>query len=265
MHSVDDFLYKKPSEIQAVFVSDLHLSADTPRLTQAFIKLIQHLQQLPNLSELYLLGDWLDGWLGDDDYLDTADKTTHWLHPVITALQKLKGVQIFVMHGNRDFAISQKLCNSFNGVLLDEPFFLKTPTARIRLEHGDALCTDDVAYQRYRAIIRNPIVKFLLLNMPLSFRQKLANNIKTQATTQKHSKSTTIMDVNDQAVQTALHDCDILLHGHTHRPASHQYGQKTRMVLGDWQDQTYQHNRCVHAVIALLVNQKLHLAKLSEK
>lgn len=261
MLTAEYFFSSRPSEIQAVFISDLHLSAATPRLIDAFLALLDDLHKLPNLVNLYLLGDWLDAWIGDDVYLklSTQDKQTHWLHPAITALKQLSAnkVQIFIMHGNRDFAISQKLCDSFGGVLIDEPFVLNTGKLRIRLEHGDALCTDDVNYQRYRVIIRQPIVRFTLLHLPLSMRAKLANSIKKQASSDKTQKTASIMDVHEQAVMTALADCDVLLHGHTHRPDVHHYSHHTRMVLGDWRDDGKQ----IHAKIALLTTDELYLVE----
>ncbi|MFC0819491.1 UDP-2,3-diacylglucosamine diphosphatase [Moraxella marmotae] len=264
MPSCDYLFTTKPSEIQAAFVSDLHLSADTPRLTQAFIALINDLCQLPNLASLYILGDWLDAWLGDDTYLNLnpTDQAAHWLHPVITALKRLsdKQVQIFVMHGNRDFAIGQGLCRLFGGALIDEPFVLTTTSQRIRLEHGDALCTDDVAYQRYRAVIRHPVVRFLLAKLPLAFRQKLAGNIKNKSKADKAQKTTAIMDANADAIKAALTGYDVLLHGHTHRPAVHHDvvdAGKTRIVLGDWRDD----GQKVQAEIGFLVQEQLVLAE----
>ena len=48
------------------------------------------------------------------------------------------------------------------------------------------------------------------------------------------------MDVNQQQVEQVMrrHSVNLLIHGHTHRPAIHELiidGNKTRrMVLGDW-------------------------------
>lgn len=263
MHSTEYFFTKQPSEIQAVFVSDLHLSAHTPKLAAAFIRLIEDLCHLPNLNSLYILGDWLDAWIGDDAYLslDKQTKDTHWLTPIIKALKKLsdKKVQILVMHGNRDFALSDKLTKLFGGAIIAEPFYINTPQARIRLEHGDALCTDDVKYQQYRAIIRHPLMRYLLLKLPLSIREKLGKDIKDKSKNDKSQKPATIMDVNHDTVQKSLTDCDILLHGHTHRPAVHLLDNKTRLVLGDWRYD----DRQVMAEIGLLIGDEIVLANFS--
>lgn len=260
MHSTEYFFTKQPSEIQAVFVSDLHLSMHTPHLCRAFIRLIDDLCVLPNLGSLYILGDWLDAWIGDDVYLslDKQNQANHWLTPILISLKKLadKQVQILVMHGNRDFALSNKLTKLFGGAIIAEPYYLTTSTHRIRLEHGDALCTDDVKYQQYRAIIRHPVVRWLLLATPLSFRSKLGKDIKDISYNDKRQKPATIMDVNHDAVQKALTDCDILLHGHTHRPAVHLLDNKTRLVLGDWRYD----DRQVTAEIGLLIGHEIVLA-----
>ncbi len=255
MLSFDYLLTTRPHHIRAVFVSDLHLSQYAPALTQAFLALIQDLSVLPNLQSLYILGDWLDAWVGDDDFLNkntnknqTANQN-HWLSPVINALATLS-CRIYIMHGNRDFMLGQTLCDCFDGVLIDEPFYLYHHGYTYRLEHGDKLCTDDTAYQRYRTVIRNPVVKFGLSRLPFDIRQKLAGNLKAQSTHQKQHKAVTIMDTNPTAVQLALQDCDFLVHGHTHRPNRHVLGNshKQRFVLGDWQVQ----ENFVKAVIGVL-------------
>lgn len=245
----------KPSEIQAVFISDLHLSAYTQNLNQAFFALITELNHLPNLQALYILGDWLDAWIGDDAYLnlDSINRKNHWLSCLLENLAKLsaRGIQIFIMQGNRDFTIRQSLCDTFGGVLLSEPYFLESRLGVIRLEHGDALCTDDINYQKYRKIIRNRFVGHLLLSLPLSFRQHLAKNIQRQSKKDKKTKESSIMDVNSSAVYHALADCDILIHGHTHRPNAHFEHKKVRLVLGDWRE----HQNKVTAKIAIYKNQ----------
>lgn len=245
-----------PDQAHAVFVADLHLSANTAPLNQAFICLIDTLIARPKLTALYILGDWLDGWVGDDDYLSLADdqKAYHWLTPILQALKILsQKTAIYLMHGNRDFAIGQDLCSLFGGQLLKEPFYLTHGQRTYRLEHGDALCTDDKKYQRYRKIIRHPFVLWLLLKQPLKKRQQLAQKIKQEARHDKAQKTATIMDVNAQAVAQALQTCDVLIHGHTHRPDVHHLADKMRFVLGDWRDD----GDCVRAVIGVLVGNEL--------
>lgn len=253
MQSFDHLLTTRPHDISMVFVSDLHLSQDTAVLNGAFLRLLGDLSALPNLQCLFILGDWLDGWIGDDDYLTLthADKQPHFLTPILAALQKLsKKTKIYLMHGNRDFAIRQRLCDEFNGTLIKAPYFLTLQEGvSVRLEHGDRLCTDDKAYQRYRRVIQHPIISWLLLKQPLMKRRQLAQKIKSKSYADKSSKSAHIMDVNPLAVQKAMQTCQILIHGHTHRPHVHVMNDKRRLVLGDWRHEDGK----VNAIIAVYV------------
>ncbi len=138
--------------------------------------------------------------------------------------------------GNRDFALGQDFLNRFNGTIIPEVDYLKIGHLNIRIEHGDALCTDDIAYQRFRKVIRNPYLLGILKRTPLSFRQKLANGFRKKSYAANQFKSYKIMDVNQQAVENVLSDADILIHGHTHQPKIHDVSTKKRIVLGDWRE-----------------------------
>lgn len=210
-----------------LFISDLHLSPDHPRLVRGFLALLQQYQD--KNTQLYILGDWFNAWIGDD-------YTAPWLDEIIQALQCFTNDrnQVYFQVGNRDFALGQKFLNKFNGILLPDVYTLDIHHKKFRLEHGDALCTDDVAYQRFRKVIRNPVLLCLIKRTPLSFRQKLANGFRKKSSETKQMKSYDIMDVNTQAVECAVEQVDYLIHGHTHRPEIHQIMNKQRIVLGDW-------------------------------
>nr|WP_171502983.1 UDP-2,3-diacylglucosamine diphosphatase [Acinetobacter haemolyticus] len=210
-----------------MFISDLHLSPDHPRLVRGFLALLKEYQT--KNTQLYILGDWFNAWIGDD-------YTAPWLDEIINALQKFSsaGNQVYFQVGNRDFALGQKFLDQFDGILLPDVYNLEINHMKIRLEHGDALCTDDIAYQRFRKVIRNPVLLGLIKRTPLSFRQKLANSFRKKSSETKQLKSYDIMDVNAQAVQSAIEQVDYLIHGHTHRPEIHQIQNKQRIVLGDW-------------------------------
>nr|WP_167737238.1 UDP-2,3-diacylglucosamine diphosphatase [Acinetobacter haemolyticus] len=210
-----------------MFISDLHLSPDHPRLVRGFLALLKEYQT--KNTQLYILGDWFNAWIGDD-------YTAPWLDEIINALQKFSsaGNQVYFQVGNRDFALGQKFLDQFDGILLPDVYNLEINHMKIRLEHGDALCTDDIAYQRFRKVIRNPVLLGLIKRTPLSFRQKLANGFRKKSSETKQLKSYDIMDVNAQAVQSAIEQVDYLIHGHTHRPEIYQIQNKQRIVLGDW-------------------------------
>lgn len=210
-----------------LFISDLHLSPDHPRLVRGFLALLQQYQD--KNTQLYILGDWFNAWIGDD-------YTAPWLDEIIQALQSFTnyGNQVYFQVGNRDFALGQKFLNKFIGILLPDVYTLDIHHKKFRLEHGDALCTDDVAYQRFRKVIRNPVLLGLIKRTTLSFRQKLANGFRKKSSQTKQLKSYDIMDVNAHAVESAVEQVDFLIHGHTHRPEIHQVDNKQRIVLGDW-------------------------------
>ena len=210
-----------------LFISDLHLSPDHPRLIRGFLALMTEYQN--KNTQLYILGDWFNAWIGDD-------YTAPWLDEIVSALQVFAaaGNQVYFQVGNRDFALGLKFLNQFDGILLPDVYTLEIDHKKFRLEHGDALCTDDIGYQRFRKVIRNPILLGFLKRTPLSFRQKLANGFRKKSSETTQLKSYDIMDVNTQAVESVITPVDYLIHGHTHRPDIHHILNKQRIVLGDW-------------------------------
>lgn len=211
-----------------LFIADLHLSPDHPRLVRGFLDLLDAYQN--KHTQLYILGDWFNAWIGDD-------YTAPWLDEVVAHLKQFSqaaGNHIYFIVGNRDFALGQKFLDQFSGQLLPDVYTLHIGSQRVRLEHGDALCTDDVSYQKFRKIIRNPIILATLKKTPLAFRQKLAQGFRKKSQQANQVKSYDVMDVNANAVAQALQRSDVLIHGHTHRPNIHNEHGKPRIVLGDW-------------------------------
>lgn len=214
-----------------LFISDLHLSPDHPRLVRGFLALLKEYKN--KNTQLYILGDWFNAWIGDD-------YSAPWLDEIITALQEFTAANnhVYFQVGNRDFVLGKKFLALFNATLLPDVYILEINHRKFRLEHGDALCTDDVAYQRFRKVIRNPILLGILKRTPLNFRQKLANGFRKKSSETKQLKNYDIMDVNLHAVENAIHQVDFLIHGHTHRPEIHEVINKKRIVLGDWREDT---------------------------
>ncbi|ELA08244.1 UDP-2,3-diacylglucosamine hydrolase [Moraxella macacae 0408225] len=258
MQNFVNFCQKNQANINTVFISDLHLPIDKPvtdnLLGQAFLGLLDKLLLLPNLQNLYILGDWFDAWLGDD-----VAQTFDFQQNFAKMLQKLtqlsqKNCQILVMIGNRDFLLGQGFCDMFGAKLIKEPYCinLKQPNTqrKVRLEHGDKLCTDDKNYQRFAKIIQNPLSKQLLLSLSQAKRQQIAHKLRQKSRSDTAKKPVSIMDVNADAVNKVLASVDILLHGHTHRPKLHldAFGKKKRLVLGDWRVI----DKHVEAVIAVM-------------
>ncbi len=214
-----------------LFISDLHLSPDHPRLVRGFLALLKEYKN--KNTQLYILGDWFNAWIGDD-------YNAPWLDEIITALQEFTAANnhVYFQVGNRDFVLGKKFLALFNATLLSDVYILEINHRKFRLEHGDALCTDDVAYQRFRKVIRNPVLLGILKRTPLNFRQKLANGFRKKSSETKQLKNYDIMDVNLHAVENAIHQVDFLIHGHTHRPEIQELINKKRIVLGDWREDT---------------------------
>ncbi|SDB85219.1 UDP-2,3-diacylglucosamine diphosphatase [Acinetobacter boissieri] len=212
-----------------LFISDLHLSEQHPRLVRGFFNLLEHYKD--KHTQLYILGDWFNAWIGDD-------QQSPWLDEIIDQLQRFQqaGNCIYFQAGNRDFALGPKFLNHFAGIHLPETYTVQIATETYRLEHGDALCTDDISYQRFKKIIRHPLILSSLKKTPLAFRKKLANGFRKRSSQAHQHKKPTIMDVNSDAVHHAIAPVNFLIHGHTHRPQIHTVAQKNRIVLGDWRE-----------------------------
>lgn len=114
-----------------------------------------------------------------------------------------------------------------------------------------------MSYQKFRKIIRNPLLLGFLKSLPLSFRQKIANGFRKKSAETKQVKSYDIMDVNAQAVNLALENVDVLIHGHTHRPNIHQIQDKKRIVLGDWREHEAQ-------ILEIQLEQTIHSLELKK-
>jgi len=218
---------------EILFLADLHLREQAPEVTRRLLNLEPRLRKA---GAIYILGDLVEVWIGDDAPIPTQ------LLPAFTLLRSLAdaGIPIHFQHGNRDFLIGRRLARRFGFHLLPEERVLDLYGRRVALAHGDQLCTDDQAYQRLRRRLRNPLVRFILLHLPLRVRGKLAARLRDRSRRETGRKAADIMDVNPGAVKTLMQrlDVDILIHGHTHRPAIHQEGGMLRAVLGDWEDGT---------------------------
>ena len=216
--------------MRILLIADLHLSEQHPRLTRGFLDLLRAHQDDP--TALYILGDWFNVWLDDRD-------ASQWLEPIITALQAFTqaGNQVYFLAGNRDFVLGQEFLNRFGGQLLQEPHFLTWQGLRLRLEHGDSLCTDDVSYQRFKKIIRNPVVLGVLKGLPFALKQKLGSFFRSKSREHQSQNHYQPIDVNMAEVQRQMQGIDVLIHGHTHRPEIQSLPHnKTRIVLGDWRE-----------------------------
>lgn len=220
-----------------LFISDLHLCASRPGITAAFIEFLQG--PASKVKALYILGDLFEYWAGDDDIEDAFHQQ------IIRGFKKLSdtGVKVFLMHGNRDFLITDSFCQIAGIILLDDPTMIDLHGKKALLSHGDDLCTDDVAYQQFRSQVRDKKWQHEFLSQSLQVRKKQIEAIRARSEQEKTQKSLEIMDVNAEAVNALLskYQPDLLIHGHTHRPNQHTIELNGRLisrwVLGDWYEQ----------------------------
>lgn len=212
-----------------LFISDCHLDPGRPEVTTALIRFLE--QRANSAGRLYILGDLFEVWLGDDDPAAAGQ-------PVIDSLQALAAkVPVYFMAGNRDFLLGQDFAARVGLNLLNEPQQLQLGTQQVLLIHGDTLCTDDHDYQQFRSMVRNQVWQTEFLGQPLAERQRVAAQLRSDSVEAMAQKTLEIMDVNPQAVKECFQQngVDTIIHGHTHRPAVHQYENSlVRYVLGDW-------------------------------
>ena len=220
-----------PARTLALFISDLHLQPSHPETCTAFFAFLQ--ERALASQALYLLGDLFEYWAGDDDLSDPFHQT------ILQAIRAVSdaGVSVYWIAGNRDFLVGGAFAAAAGLTLLAEPHVTAIGGQRVTLVHGDAECTDDVNYMAFRAQVRDPAWQAQFLAMPLAQRKAIIAGMR-QGSKEAHStKSAEIMDVNDAAVEAlyASSGADIIIHGHTHRPALHASGARKRYVLPDWE------------------------------
>lgn len=220
------------------FISDLHLDASEPATFDAWAK---HMVHTP-ADALFILGDLFEVWVGDD----TQDPfALQCMAALKTTSQRMP---VFFICGNRDFLVGPDLFNATGVQGLSDPTLLDLGSdegathTRILLSHGDALCLDDHDYLAFRAQVRQPEWQAAFLAKPLAERQTYARSVRSasEARKQSHAQDPDFAGYADVDTQAAIEwlkavDAQVLLHGHTHKPAMHDLGQGlTRWVLSDW-------------------------------
>ncbi len=218
-----------------LFISDLHLCEDRPHINALFLNFLAN--DLNGIRALYILGDLFEVWIGDDA-ISTSNKT------ILAGLKNVtqNGVPIYVMHGNRDFLLAESFCEQTGCQLISDPGTIDLYGTPTLIMHGDTLCTDDTSYQQFRSMVRSETWQTQFLEMTAEQRQQIATKYRNESKIQTRQKKPEIVDANQQAIETIMqqHNTQYLIHGHTHRPATHQFklngDNAQRVVLGDWYD-----------------------------
>ena len=229
--------------MSTLFVSDLHLDPARPEITALFLRFLQ--REAASADALYILGDLFEAWVGDDDPSSTGQQVADGLRRLADA-----GVPVYFVHGNRDFLVGQDYAGRAGMRILPDPAVVSLYGEPVLVMHGDLLCTDDHAYQAFRAQTRDPHWQAMFLAQPLAARQAFAAQARQASMSRQQdmidgdrASFEAVTDVNPQAVEATLARFGVatLVHGHTHRPAMHavRIGDREgrRIVLGDWYEQ----------------------------
>ena len=211
------------------FISDIHLSEDTPHLTNAFKTFLNESRE--TCTHLFILGDLFEIWIGDDDDNSFNQDIKKALLDFTT-----DGPKTFLMHGNRDFLIGEAFANEVGISILSDPYTLDINGMKTVLSHGDFLCTDDTDYIEFRNKVRSKEWQKDFLSKTIDERNEIANSLRSDSKNATSEKALEITDVNLETVNKFIkeHNPDIFIHGHTHRPKIHQHNTTKRIVLGDW-------------------------------
>ena len=223
--------------MDTIFISDLHLDKTRSDTVDYFLKFIK--DRSATLEKLYILGDFVESWVGDDDPADG----------VIDAFEILKSIskqtKIYFMHGNRDFMISSNICVKYGMELIEDPTLINLHNRRILLMHGDTLCVDDIKYQEFRQLVRKKSWQRQMMQKSLEERLMIANKLRNKSINETTNKDEFIMDVNEEEVKKCFvrSGAEMIIHGHTHRPMIHEVEidkqKHKRIVLGDWNTKSH--------------------------
>lgn len=218
--------------MRTLFISDLHLGHHHPELVQSFFRFLD--TQAANADQLFILGDFFDAWIGDDDDDPLVADVKQHLRDYARAHA------VFFLHGNRDFLLGEGFAAETGVRLLPETWRIDLDGRAALIMHGDTLCTQDVEYMKFRAMVRSQPWQQQILAMPLAQRRQLAADLRRKSQSMNAMKAEDIVDVTPAEVARVMGEAgvDLLIHGHTHRPAHHQLtvngAAAERWVLGDW-------------------------------
>ncbi|KTC93278.1 UDP-2,3-diacylglucosamine diphosphatase [Legionella cincinnatiensis] len=220
--------------IDVVFISDLHLHPENQEIQERFNQFLKWAKV--SVKSIYILGDFFHAWAGDDSI-------DEWSRSIALQLYSLKnhGIDIFYMHGNRDFLLGRDFAQLAGWTILSEPTVIQLDQEKILLVHGDRYCAKDLAHQRFRRLTRNKVFSYFFLKLPLKLRQRLVSQVRYRSQ-MNQNRSMEEMDVVSEVIIKHMRHYKVtqLIHGHTHKPGITIYENNVeklrRYVLSDWDD-----------------------------
>ena len=212
-----------------IIISDLHLTERKPKTIMAFVRFMKTIA--PRYPELVILGDLFDFWIGDD-----AAEAAEPIIALLT-LHASTGRRVIVMPGNRDVMLGKGFAEAAGAELVRDPIVVEIKGRKVLLAHGDQWCLRDEEYQKFRAMTHDPRWQAAALAKSVPERLAMAQTARAQSEGDKRAKTEAEMDVVDSAVAEAAHAAgvDLVIHGHTHKPAAHVGATIERWVVPDWE------------------------------
>lgn len=221
---------ENPAKSQALFLSDLHLSEASPKTTDAFLDFMAN--TATQTKQLYILGDLFEYWAGDDDIESTYNRR------ILNAIRRLSnaGVAVFWITGNRDFLAGERFALESGATFLPDLHCITIGNQQVTVAHGDAQCLEDPDYLQFRAMVRNPQWQQQFLAMPLEKRKFIIENFRKDSHKDNEAKPDYAWDLTASAIDDVFNQtgASVFIHGHTHRPGTHEHGPCKRYVLPDW-------------------------------
>lgn len=214
------------------FISDLHLEKGFPTITEKFTQFLH--EKASQADALYILGDFFEAWIGDDDDDPFALSILKELSDLAS-----KGIPIYFIRGNRDLLVGQEFATKTGCKVLDDPSVIDLYGTPTLISHGDIYCIDDLAHQAFRQQLLNPLFRQMVAQKPLAERRAIAKELRQRSKDRMQTLAQEIMDVNENAVRESLknHQVKTLIHGHTHRPGHYKVGnEEERIVLAAWHE-----------------------------
>lgn len=220
--------------MRLAFISDLHLCPQSEARNQVLYNLLSGWKN--ELDGLYILGDFFDFWCGDDD-------DNSFIRKIKQSFQDFtQSVPIYFITGNHDFALSKGFAKATGITLIKDMTILKLPNTTVLLSHGDAFCSLDIAYQRSKLILQNPITMSILRMLPLAWRYKIKDKLEHKSAQVFNTKPKETYHIVDATVCkfAKRYLADTVIHGHTHNPGIYsiktQDGLISRLEIPDWAD-----------------------------
>jgi UDP-2,3-diacylglucosamine hydrolase len=233
------------NEPATYFISDLHLSDQTPAINESFYTFLAKVA--PTADAIYILGDFLDAWVGDDS-------PAQFFHQLAEACQQAsKQTSLYFLRGNRDFLFSDQLLKQCGIHRLKDPSTIELYNKRVAVCHGDHLCGKDISHLFLRCISQSRFFCALFLSFPLSVRLKIAGQLRGESTRRVLYEPLIKFNVTEHRVLKTLKrsKTDTLIHGHTHKPHHHTHSLGNRFVMGCWGETAIilRYNREHHATL----------------